>query len=151
MSGQGPNDDLDKIVGGGSVASQIYTGAGTMIASTPMSFYHGLVTAFDRPVEPVYDSDDFLRVMSSEMAVSMLPIFMGAVFAGLLAAGVVLAARAGIRLGLVILILLGGVLGLAGVALLMELDTIGLAVGGITGAVAGAAMAITRRLLIRGG
>ncbi len=151
MSVPGPNEDLDKIDGRSFIAWLIYTGAGGLIASTPMSFYHGLITAFDRPVEPVYNTDDFLRVMTSEMAVSMLPMFMGAVFAGILAATIVLCARAGIRLGLLVLVLLGGGLGLIGVVLLLEPDTIALALGGVTGGVAGAAMAIARRLLIRGG
>ena len=151
MANTSPNDDLDKIDGRTFVAWLIYTGAGAMIASMPASIYYGFIDAFDSPPEPVYDTEDFLRIMSSEMMLSMMPMLLAVGFAGAIAALMVLMARGNTRLHGVIVVLLAGIGGLLAGMIALPDSMIALVTGGVTGLLSGAAMTFARRLLIRGG
>jgi hypothetical protein len=151
MSETRHNDDLDRIDGSSVIAWLIYTAAGTMVGSVPMTFYYGFIEAFNSPPQPVYGAGDFLQLMSEEMTASLMPMINAMIFAGAISALVVVAARFGVRLHALIVILLGTLGGLAAAFILFPPDVLVQAVGGATGFIAGCGMVLARRILIRGG
>lgn len=154
MSDYDDDEDLDGVDGRSFVAWLIYTGASAVVAYMPWTFADAFYDAFENPPlppGPIDGMEDFFQFMGAEMMKPMIPVGVSVLVCGIAAAIIVYAARAGHRLHALLVMLLGGVIGALTAAVMGSGEIEDLAFGAISGIAAAGAVAVIRRLVIRGG
>lgn len=154
MSDENEMEDLDGVDGRSFVAWLIYTGTGATIAYMPWTFADAFYDALEAPPVPpgpVDGFEDVFQIMSAEMLKPMIPVGISALVCGIAAAMIVFAARSGHRLHVLMVLLIGMVLGALTAAIMGSGEMEDLAFGAISGVAAAGAVAMIRKLVIRGG
>lgn len=142
--------DLDKVDGRTIVAWLIYSGAGWFVGGTPWMLVDAVIEALYAP-PTVFVPGDMQDMMRDALLDGLMPMLVTLVPCALVAGAVVLAERAGRRLPIWAMVLLGLLFGVVGAAFAAPPDILLQLVFAGCIAIGAGAMAVARRLLIRGG